>query len=177
MVGNRQSVTGLEFEDFVNLAGIDQAVTAHHVFILIDGRRYVIKMVDFNKVSAFYVEESCFTERLADIRVIRGDQQLYRIVRRRSECLLRSLAFRQPSAHKNDDSQPHNQGYHAGNKGREHIHGMAARLFVEFGDNDIRRGPDKRTHAAHHYGINHGEIQFRCGHVQFPGPLFHEVAE
>ena len=74
MIGVYQSVALLQIEDLINLSRVDQTIAAHHDLIAIGRRIKLIKMHNFNQVSAPNIVQSSLVDRHADIWIIRWHQ-------------------------------------------------------------------------------------------------------
>ena len=123
------------------------------------------------------MEQACLTQPLADIRIVRGHQQLHRVVKRRHEGLIGRYTRRQPSAHGYDEHDTDYKAYHSRNEDGEHVHRPACSILVEIGHHDVGRSTDQRTHTAHLYSIHHRKVKLRRRHVELSGPAFQYIAE
>ena len=137
----------------------------------------MVEMTNSYQVTAFHMEQSGLAQRLADIRVVGGYQQLHRIVERRLKSLFRRLSFRQPPAHGNDKHDSYNKAQCSRHEDGKHVHGFTGGIFVEVSNDNVSRCTNQRTDTTHLYRIHHRKVQFRRYSVQFPRPAFHHITE
>ena len=71
MVGTHQPMANRQIQQFINLSGIDQMVATHDGFVLADGRRHIVEVILFYQATTFDMVQSCLTQCLTDIRVVR----------------------------------------------------------------------------------------------------------
>ena len=80
-VGSRQAVCAFQFQNLVDLSGVDQSVAAQNPLVL--GHRHdnlAVEAYNLYQRAAFHVVQSCIRHRLAHRRIVCGHQQFHGIV-------------------------------------------------------------------------------------------------
>ena len=81
VVSSSQSVRTFQFQNLINLSGIDQSVATQHPFILGHWHDdFPVKSYNFEQCTTFHVHQSGFLYRISHSRIICWHQQFHGIV-------------------------------------------------------------------------------------------------
>ena len=170
-----KTVRLLQFDDVIDLAGINKTVSAKNELIGRD-RRYdlLVETHNLDELATLHFVESGLFDGFAYMLAVCGHQQFHGVVARRFEPLFRSLTVGQQAPHGNHREDADAHAEQSGHQRREHVHGFSGLFGIHSRDNHVGWCSDERADTAHARGIAQRDKQFRRSDVEFLSPhLYH----